>query len=363
MFERNLPYNSLPDLPPNETFELPTLNRLVIKANKLLAELKGFCQTLPNPEILLNTIVLQESKDSNEIENIVTTQDDLYMTSLKQGTTSQNSEAKEVLFYREALYYGLKELQTYNLITINTLIGIVQHIKSSTVGIRTITGVKIANPSTKEVIYTPPEGEELVLQKLKELERFINDDSHSEIDPLIKMALIHYQFEAIHPFSDGNGRTGRILNILYLIQQNLLTLPVLYLSSFIIQNKSKYYTLLREVTEQKDWIKWVEFVLEGIANTSESTLSKIRKILDHQQQLDPKVRLVLGNSASRELTELLVSHPYIKIGVLVEKNIAKRQTASEYLKKLSKAGILTSVKNGKDVYYINERLMEILSQK
>jgi Fic family protein len=363
MFERNLPYNELPDLPPKETFDTASLNRLTIKANKLLAELKGFCQTLPNPEILLNTIVLQESKDSNEIENIVTTQDDLYMSSLKQYTSAQNSEAKEVLFYREALYYGIKSLEQHNLITTNTLIGIVQHIKSTTVGVRTITGVKIANPATKEVIYTPPEGERLVLQKLLELERFINDSGVSDLDPLIKMALIHYQFEAIHPFSDGNGRTGRILNILYLIQQDLITLPVLYLSKYIIQNKKEYYTLLRDVTEQKHWVQWVEYVLEGVATTSANTLRKIRKILDHQTQLDEQIKTILGNSASRELTELLTSHPYCKIRVLVEKGIAKRQTASEYLKKLSTAGILVAQKNGKDVYYINQTLMDILSQE
>jgi Fic family protein len=360
-FNRDLPFNGLPDLPPGINLETPEIFKATIRANKLLAELKGFCQTLPNPELLLNTIVLQESKESSAIENIVTTQDELYKATLL-GDKVKNEAAKEVLQYREAMYFGLESLKVKGIITTNLLVGIMQKLRNSSEGIRRNSGTKLSNPLTHQVVYTPPEGEELIRQKLFELEKFINDPDHCPLDPLIKMALIHYQFEAIHPFSDGNGRTGRILNILFLIQQEMIGLPVLYLSKYIIEHKSDYYRLLREVTEQNNWIEWVLYVVNGVAETSLTTLNKIKRILELKSNAENELKFVLGSSFSRDLNDLLFSHPYIKIGVLEENGIAKRQTASRYLKEIEKTGWLSSVQVWKETYYINHKLISILSE-
>lgn len=357
---RDKPHNLLPNLPPKVTLETPEIFKSTIRANKLLAELKGFCQTLPNPELLLNTIVLQESKESSAIENIVTTQDELYKATL-MGENVKNQQAKEVLQYRRAMYYGLQELDRHQLITTNLLVGVMQILRNTTEGIRRNPGTKLSNPSTNKIVYTPPEGEVLIRSMLYELERFINDPDQSDLDPLVKMALIHYQFEAIHPFSDGNGRTGRILNILYLIQQKLMGLPVLYLSKYIIENKSDYYRLLREVTEHGNWQEWVLYVVDGVAETSLTTLEKIKAILALKSEAEHDLKNRMRKIFTRELNDLLFSHPYIKIGVLEDYGIAKRQTASRYLKEIEKTGWLTSVQVWKETYYINHRLIDVLS--
>ena len=237
-----------------------------------------------------------------------------------------------------------------------------QRLRNSSENIRRNTGTKLANPNNNQIVYTPPEGENIIRDKLSKLEIFINDPSFSDLDPLIKMALIHYQFEAIHPFSDGNGRTGRILNVLYLIQQELLGMPVLYLSHYIIQNKSDYYRLLKSITEEDNWEQWVLFVVNGVAETSEMTLKKINAILELKMDTETKIKEVLKSSYSKELVDLLFSYPYIKIRVLEDYNIAKRQTASEYLKKLEQNKILSSVKIGNEIYYINNKLIDILSK-
>lgn len=360
-FNKDIPYNSLPDLPPKANLETSEIFKLTISANKLLAELKGYCQTLPNPNLLLNTIILQESKESSAIENIVTTQDELYKASLNITDKIKNPAAKEVIQYREAMYWGLEQMQKNGLITTNLLVGIMQKLRNSSDNIRKNPGTKLANPSTKAVVYTPPEGEDIIRKKLAKLETFINDDTYIDLDPLIKMALVHYQFEAIHPFSDGNGRTGRILNVLYLINKDLLGLPVLYLSRYIIQNKPDYYRLLREVTEEGKWDEWVKFVLKGVGETAHMTLSKINSILELKQKAVPVIKEALKVSYTKELVDLLYSYPYIKTSILEQNNIAKRQTAAEYLKKIEKTGILSSLKLGKEVYYINNQLMKVLS--
>ncbi len=360
-YNKDIPYNGLPDLPPKNNLETIAIFKATIKANKLLAELKGYCQTLPYPQMLLNTVVLQESKESNAIENIVTTQDELYKATL-MGDAIKNQAAKEVLQYREAIYWGIGELQKNNLITTNLLVGLMQRLRGSSENIRKNTGTKLGNPTNNKIVYTPPEGENIIRDKLSKLEIFINDAAFSDLDPLIKMALIHYQFEAIHPFSDGNGRTGRILNVLYLIQQELLGLPVLYLSHYIIQNKSDYYRLLKSITEENNWEEWVLFVVNGVAETSEMTLKKINAILELKVTTEITAKAALKSSYSKELVDLLFSYPYIKIKVLEDNNIAKRQTASEYLKKLESNNILNSVKIGNEIYYINQKLIEILSK-
>lgn len=361
MHLRTSPHNNLQDLPPQFNLENPELLKASIKASRLLAELKGYCQTLPNPLLLINTIVLQESKNSSEIENIVTTQDELYRAAASiDNESTPSSNTREVLLYREALYAGLELVQSRGMTT-NTMISIMQKLKNTSASIRKTTGTKLANPLTEEVIYTPPEGEMLIRDKLSALEKFINDDK-DDIDPLIKMALMHYQFEAIHPFIDGNGRTGRILNVLFLVHKDLLTIPVLFLSSFIIKHKNEYYRLLREVTEKQNWHEWILYMLSAISETSSITLTKIYEIQKLKEEIIPLVKDALKDSYSRDLVELIFSYPYVKIKALEKNGIAKRQTASTYLQKLAKANILKPIKVGKEYYYINHRLMKIISE-
>ncbi|HUR30458.1 MAG TPA: Fic family protein [Saprospiraceae bacterium] len=360
-FDPNRPFNALPDLHVRMPVNAPRLMKHLIEANRLLAELKGYCKTLPDPNLLLNTISLQESKDSSAIENIVTTQDELYMTALEMRDATGKSTAKEVLRYREATYWAMNEIQKKGLITTNVLVGTMQIIKNTNAGIRKSPGIYIGTPDTKSVIYTPPEGEELIRNKLAALEIFMNDDQSTDIDPLIKMAMIHYQFEAIHPFADGNGRTGRILNVLYLIDKNLLELPILYLSHYIMTNKSEYYMLLRGVTENQRWTEWFEYVLKGISETSRMTMNRINEILKLKKEFEERIRKIFGANYSHAITDLLFINPYIKIKILEQHGIAKRQTASEYLKRLSAEGLLNPQKKGREIYYINESLMNILS--
>ena len=360
MNKRIEPYNQLLDLPPNVDLDSPILLKAAIKASRLLAELKGYCQTLPNPQILINTIILQESKDSSAIENIVTTQDELYRAVMSpEDRTHITSATKEVLMYKEALYVGLDLLKKRGLTT-NTLVSIMQKLKNTTEGIRQGTGTRLANPTSNEIIYTPPEGEELLRKKLEALEKFIHNDVDG-IDPLIKLALMHYQFEAIHPFADGNGRTGRIMNVLYLVHLDLLPLPILYLSSFIIKHKNEYYRLLREVTEVSNWQEWILYILKAIMETAALSLKKIKEIQHLKEEIIITAKDVLKASYNRDLVDLLFCHPYVKIKTLEQNNIGHRQTASTYLQKLAKADVLHSLKMGKEMYYINHRLMKIIS--
>lgn len=359
-FDKNKPFNLLPDLPPKVDLESPRLLKACIKANKLLAELKGYCQTLPDPKLLINTLVLQESKDSSEIENIVTTQDELYKAVISLDDEIHNSsEAKEVLLYREAIYTGLNIMNQRGLTT-NTMVAIMQKLKNTTAGIRTTTGTKLANPVSKEIIYTPPDGENIIREKLKSLEKYIHNKK-DDTDALIKMALMHYQFEAIHPFTDGNGRTGRILNVLYLVENELLSLPVLYLSSFIIKNKSQYYKLLKAVTEKGLWHEWILYMLQAVSETAALTLRKISNIQQLKNDTAILAKEALKSAYNRDIVDLIFSYPYIKINTVILNKIAHRQTASTHLKKLSAAGILIPHRIGKEIYYINHRLMNLLS--
>ena len=359
-YERTLPNNKLPDLPPGGFVESNEIFRHLAKAARYLGELKGLCASLPDPQLLINTIVLQESKDSSAIENIVTTQDELYKAASEEGTASH--AAKEVLSYREALYVGLGKMKDQQgLLLTNTMIEIAQTIKQNNSGIRSTPGTALKNAINGEVIYTPPCCEDVVREKLAALEGFINDPSLSQLDPLVKMALLHYQFEAIHPFSDGNGRTGRILNALYLVQQELLTQPVLYLSSYIVKYKTEYYQLLRGVTEQNNWHDWVMYMLTALIETAQLTTRKIRSMLLLKDAFETQMKQIMGSSFSYELLQLMFALPYLKVDLLEKKKIAHRQTASGWLKKLSDAGILKPQKIGRTTYYINYQLMELLA--
>lgn len=359
-YYRNEPFNDLPNLPPADFTESPEILRQLAKAARHLGELNGLCASLPDPQLLINTIVLQESKDSSAIENIVTTQDELYKAAAEEGTA--NHAAKEVLSYRKALYVGLEKMSTQkNLLLTNTMIEVMQTIKQNKSGIRTAPGTALKNAINGEIIYTPPCCEDVLREKLRGLEKFINDSESSPLDPLIKMAFIHYQFEAIHPFADGNGRTGRIINALYLVQQELLSQPVLYLSFYIVKYKVEYYQLLRGVTEQNNWHDWVMYILTALIETAKLTTKKIRAMLLLKTDFEMQMKQTLGASFSYKLLQLMFTLPYLKIELLEKRKIAHRQTASVWLKKLTEAGILKPQKIGRTTYYINYRLMELLS--
>ena len=359
-FDPLKPYNELPLLPPKENIETDAVLRKTVTAGRALAELKGIGETIPDQAMLVNTIVLQEAQSSSEIENIITTTDALFKA-LTAKTAQIDVATKEVLRYREALSDGFKTLKKRPLLTTNLFIKLYQIIKENQAGIRNTPGTQIKNMTTGEVLYTPPEGERIIREKLKNLEDYIHADD--TIDPLIKLAVIHYQFEAIHPFSDGNGRTGRILNILFLVQKDLLDFPVLYLSKYIIENKNDYYILLRDVTKKNAWEPWILFMLEAVKQTATHTRKKIvaiRELLEKTLKV-AKERLP-SRVYSKELIELLFHQPYIKGQILVHAGIAERQTAAEYLKELEKIGILKSHKMGKENLYLNVKLYGLLSK-
>jgi Fic family protein len=262
------------------------------------------------------------------------------------------------------MYTGLRHMkEKKNIINTNTLVSVVQTIKDNNAGIRTQPGTNLKSSITGEVIYTPPCCENEIRQKLGELEVFINETKEDHLDPLVKLALIHYQFEAIHPFVDGNGRTGRILNNLFLVQQNLLPHPVLYLSHYIAEHKQDYYQLLRRVTEQQQWTDWILFILTAIGHTAQLTTKKIRTLLELRTKTEERMKKTLQASYSQDLLDLLFIQPYLKIETLVKKELAHRQTASVWLKKLTEEGILEPQKKGRVVYYVHQSLMNILSNR
>ena len=357
-FNRNIPFNALPDLPPKEEVETVTILKMAIRANKAIAELRVSGHLIPNQAVLIQTLGLSEAKLSSEIENIVTTNDELYRAFV-DGNINIEPQTKEVLFYKDALWHGYHALTKKNrLLTTPLFIELVQILKNSTLGIRNIPGTKLVN-SRGEVKYIPPEGEEIIRKKLSNLEKFIY--AEDSLDPLIKMAIIHYQFEAIHPFPDGNGRTGRILNILYLIEKQLLDIPVLYLSNYIISNKIEYYNGLQQVTETSAWEPWILYILQGLEQTAIVTRERILSIYRLTEETGEKVRTRLPRIYSKDLIEIIFRSPYCKIKFLEEAGIAKRQTASSYLKELEKIGVLRSHKIGRDIYYVNDHFLKILS--
>ena len=307
-FKKNKPYNSLPLLPPKITLETTKVLRKTIEASRALAQLNGRLTNLPNPTLFLDTIHLQEAKASSEIENIITTNDDLYKA-MVADKKFDNPATKEVISYKEALWNGLKAIENRPFITTNLCIDIVQSIKKNTAGIRTTPGTALKNIKG-ETIYTPPTGETIIRDKLANLEAFINGEDN--IDPLIKMALMHYQFEAIHPFSDGNGRTGRILLLLYLKTSTLLDTPALFLSEYIIKNKADYYMKLRNVTEHQDWEAWILYMLEMIVFTANKALKRLNMVTELIQVMTEEIKISLPKVYSKELVEILFRLPYSK---------------------------------------------------
>jgi Fic family protein len=357
-FNRDTPYNSLPLLPPRITLETTKVLRKTIDASRALAQLNGMLTNLPNPTLFLDTIHLQEAKTSSEIENIITTNDDLYK-SLVADKKFDNPATKEVLSYKEALWNGLHDIEKRPFISTNLCIDIVQSIKKNTEGIRTTPGTTLKN-TKGEIIYTPPTGETIIREKLSNLETFINENN--TIDPLIKMALMHYQFEAIHPFSDGNGRTGRILLLLYLKIEKLLDIPAIYLSEYIIKNKADYYKKLREVTESNNWESWILYMLEMVEYTANKGLQRLKDVTALMDKIGAEIKEALPKVYSKELIEILFRLPYTKKQFLIDEKLGTSKTVGNYLIALEKAGFLISEKVGKEKLYLNHRLMAVLEQ-
>ena len=357
MFNRNLPYNDLPPLPPAADVETAAVLKKAISASRAMAELKGMAERMPNQAMLIDSLVLQEARASSEIENILTTNDEVYKAASDEALPA-SAEAKEVLRYRQALNHGFRQIKTRPLAT-GMFVEIAQLIKETQFDIRRIPGTRIAN-GKGETVYTPPEGESIIRDKLRELENFMHVDD--PLDVLVKMALMHYQFEAIHPFPDGNGRTGRILNILYLVDKGLLNLPVLYLSRYIIDHKAAYYEGLRRVTEEGAWQDWVLFMLDAVEQTSMRTHRQITDILALMESVRERVQREAPGIYSKDLIEQIFKQPYCKIQFLERAGMGTRQTCAKYLRALEKLGILTGQKIGREVYFINSNLFTLLTR-
>ncbi|MBL0010132.1 MAG: Fic family protein [Nitrosomonas sp.] len=351
------PYNDLPLLPPAAELETYTVLKQCIAARAALAELRQAAALIPNQGVLINALPLLEAQASSEIENIVTTTDRLFQ--FQSANEYADPATREALRHSSALLEGFQALKQHPLNT-RTAEQVCTRIKGMDMQVRRVPGTALANQATGEVIYTPPAGEDLLRTKLANWEHYLHEAR--EIDPLIRMAIGHYQFEAIHPFTDGNGRTGRVLNSLFLIQEDLLTLPILYLSRYIIRNKTEYYRLLLDVTRNQAWEPWIVYFLQGIEDTAHWTIAKIAAIralsaltITHVKQTVPKIY-------SRELVDLIFDLPYCRIQNLVEKNIAGRQAASRYLKQLVDIGVLEERTIGREKLFIHPKLMHLLTR-
>ncbi len=352
--------NVLLTLPLDIDIESKVVLKKLAKAHQALAELKGVAASIPNQSMLINTLSLQEAKDSSEIENIITTHDDLYRSdSFAEQFVSV--AAKEVYNYATALRNGFTQVKQTGLLTNNDILKIHACIEENRAGYRKLSGTALKNDQTGEIVYTPPQHYDEIVALMSNLEKFINDDSLSDWDELTKMAVIHHQFESIHPFYDGNGRTGRIINILYLVKQGLLGSPVLYLSRYINQSKAEYYRLLQEVRTEGNWEDWLLFILEGIEQTSRQTIVLIQSIKDLMQQYKTKLRGELPKIYSQDLLNIIFSHPYSKVEFVVQGLNVTRLTATRYLNEMTRIGLMSRQKLGRDNYYINISLFNLLS--
>ncbi len=352
------PFDSLPLLPPRGEMETKLILKQCIEARAAVAELKQAAQLIPNQGVLINTLPLLEAQASSEIENIVTTADRLFQ--FRESESGADAATKEALRHSQALLEGYRTL-TKHPMNNRTAEEVCSKIKGTAMTVRKVPGTTLANERTREVIYTPPVGEPHLRDLLANWERFLHEQV--ELDPLIRLAVAHYQFEAIHPFTDGNGRTGRVLNSLFMIQSGLLTLPILYLSRYIIQWKADYYRLLLGVTRDEAWEPWVLFILKGIAETALWTTGKIAAIRQLQEGCITHVRQQLPKIYSRELVDAVFEFPYCRISNLVDRRIAKRQTASAYLKELVRIGVLEEKQAGKERLFINPRLLRLLTRE
>lgn len=347
---------TLSNLPPEIEIETLKVLKQLAQSHRYLAELKGTSKTIPNESILINTLTLQEAKDSSEIENIVTTHDDLYKENILIHT---NPATKEVYNYAQGLKLGFEIVRKQKLLTNKHILTIQKELLENNAGFRTQGGTKLIN-SQGQTVYTPPQTKEEVLDLMANLEKFINDAEFSDLDPLVKMAIIHYQFESIHPFYDGNGRTGRIINILYLVLQDLLDLPILYLSRYITQNKAEYYQVLQGVRNENDWETMILYFLKGIEQTAKQTIDLITNIKNLMQNYKDKLKVELPKIYSQDLLNILFENPYTKIEVLEKELRINKRTAQNYLDKIAELGFLEKTKIGKSNYYMNNQLIEVL---
>ena len=352
---------SLTILPPQFDLETKQVLKRVNDANRELAVLKGYARTIPNEYVLINALSLQEAKDSSEIESIITTHDELYRAGLFVRD-EVSPQAKEVKHYAEALTAGFELLRKGDLLTVNNICAIQRILERNNAGLRTQAGTTLKNSATGEVVYTPPQDHDMIVRLMSNLEQVINDDAFwPDVDPLIKMAVIHYQFESIHPFYDGNGRTGRIVNVLYLVLKKLLDTPILYLSRYIISHKGDYYRKLQAVREQNDWEGFVLFMLDAIIATARMTTETVTKIAKAQISTKQTIKSRFP-FYSRDLVETLFLFPYTRIQHLQKQLGISRQTASLYLNRLTQAGILDKMQLGRNQYFINKALFEILTK-
>lgn len=352
------PYNDLPELPPATDIESKAVLKRCVAARTALAELRRAGELIPDQSVLVNTIPLLEAKDSSEIENIVTTNDALFLIA-SQPDDAGDPAAKEALRYRAALYSGVDSLKARPL-TVRTAVEVCSTIKGVEMELRRTPGTELKNTFTGEVIYTPPEGEPRLAALLANWERYANADD--DIDPLVRMAVLHYQFEAIHPFTDGNGRTGRILNVLTLIKAGLLDIPTLYLSRHIVRTKADYYRLLQGVTARGEWEPWILYVLHAVEVTASWTNARIRAIRDLMTATGEHVRSHAPAIYSRELIEVVFAQPYVRIAHLIDHGIAERHAASKYLKQLCAIGVLHEEKRGRDKLFIHRKYMDLLGR-
>jgi Fic family protein len=358
-FDPSVAYNELPPLPPPvESVETSSILKKCISARVALAELKQAAELIPNASVLVNALPLLEAQASSEIENIVTTTDRLLEYVDAPEARAADPATKEALRYRRALFEGVRKVQQGPL-TVETAIEICRTIKDDKLELRSKPGTTLRNMATGAVIYTPPVGQDVIRAKLANWQEFLT--AKNELDPLIRCAVQHYQFEAIHPFPDGNGRTGRILNILYLVQQGLLDTPILYLSRYIIRNKADYYRLLLEVTTKQSWGPWIVFVLDSIENTCAWTTEKIKAIRDLMRHTGDFIHRRLPKIYTWELVELLFKQPYCRIANVVDAGLAKRQTASVYLKSLAEIGVLRELNAGRESLFVHPKYIELLT--
>jgi Fic family protein len=349
---------SLVELDPAR-FETAPILKALNHASRNLAELKGVAASIPNQGILINTLTLQEARDSSAIENIVTTQDDLYREEEPADTTG--TAIKEVLRYRQALRAGFDRVQATGLLTLNTILDIQQRLECNHAGFRKLPGTALRD-GAGELVYEPPQDANDVLRLMGDLEKFIHDQPPFDADPLVKMALIHHQFESIHPFYDGNGRTGRIINVLYLVKEGLLDIPVLYLSRHIVQTKPDYYRLLQAVRDHDDWENWVLYMLQAVAATAAQTVVTIQAIKTLLQQIKLRIRDHY-RFYSQDLINNLFNHPYTRVEFLQRELGVSRLTATRYLDKLAEDGVLRKMRVGRSNYYINQPLFDLLSRR
>ena len=354
-FKADIPFNDLPLIPPDKSkYETLDLWKKESEARASLAELKGIANIIPNQSILINAIILQEAKDSSEIENIITTRDELYQAI--SSSKNVDHSTKEVMYYREALNWGYKRIEEKGYISEKEIIEIQEILLKNDSGIRKTPGTRLYNDRTREIVYSPPDEVETIYKLLKNLFEYLNNEESS----LIKMGIIHYQFESIHPFHDGNGRTGRILNVLYLLLKGYLEIPILYLSSYIIKNKNEYYRLLRKVTLEDEWDEWLLYILEGVKQTAIETIDKIKKIRELLENTIDEVKEKASKIYTKELVETLFVNPYCKVEFIVNSIGIERKAASRYLHQLAEIGILELEKVGRENIFINKKLMEIL---